>query len=97
MAVRRDGTVGVGFYDHRNATASTPGTSDYWLRSSRSGTGPWREQHVAGPFDVMQAPLGFFGDYQGLVALDRGFGSAIAVTGAGVTTPPTDIVWTTTP
>jgi hypothetical protein len=96
IAVRNDGTVGIGFYDHRNATASAPGTSDYWLRTSHDGTDPWREQHLAGPFDVSIAPLGFLGDYQGLVALGKEFGSAITLTGPAVTSPPTDIFWTRT-
>ena len=70
--VRRDGTVGVTYYDLRSNTAD-PATlpTDLWLTRSRDGT-TWRESRVTAAFDLAKAPFAgglFLGDYQGLESI----------------------------
>jgi hypothetical protein len=70
--VRRDGTVGVSYYDLRSNT-DDPNTllTDSWLTRSRNGM-TWRESRVAPAFDLARAPIAggyFLGDYQGLVSI----------------------------
>ena len=70
--VRRDGTVGVSYYDFRSNTAD-PATllTDIWLTRSRDGLS-WRESRVSRAFDMAKAPEAgglFVGDYQGLVSI----------------------------
>jgi hypothetical protein len=71
VTVRRDGTVGVGYYDLRNNTADRATLpTDYWLARSTDGV-TWRESRVAGPFNLAVAPDAnglFVGDYQGLTS-----------------------------
>jgi BNR repeat-like domain len=88
LAVRRDGTVGVAYYDLRNNTASKDTLpTDYWLATSNDGGNTWAEKHVAGPFDLNVAPKVdrpvpslYLGDYQGLVASGLGFVPFFAMT-----------------
>ena len=82
LAVRADGLVGVMHYDLRSNTPD-PGTliADAWLLTSRDGLN-WAESHVAGPFDMAQAPNAeglFLGDYQGLVAGGTSFMPVLAL------------------
>jgi BNR repeat protein len=75
VAIRADGTIGVQYYDLRNAgTATTTLATDVWLVESSDGVN-WRETHLDGPFDFRRAPLVsedggafalFVGDYQAL-------------------------------
>jgi BNR repeat-like domain len=70
--VRRDGTVGVSYYDFRSNTAD-PATllTDVWLTRSRDGVN-WRESRISRAFDINKAPEAgglFLGDYQGLVSI----------------------------
>jgi hypothetical protein len=70
--VRRDGTVGVSYYDLRSNTAD-PATllTDVWLTRSRDGVN-WRESRISRAFDMNKAPEAgglFLGDYQGLVSI----------------------------
>ncbi len=70
--VRKDGTVGVTYYDLRSNTAD-PATllTDVWLTRSRDGV-TWRESRISKPFDMAKAPEArglFVGDYQGLVSI----------------------------
>lgn len=70
--IRRDGSVGVSYYDLRSNTAD-PSTlpTDTWLTRSRDGS-TWRESRVSDPFDLSSAPLAgglFLGDYQGITSL----------------------------
>lgn len=70
--VRRDGTVGVSYYDFRSNTAD-PATlpTDVWLTRSRDGVN-WRESRISKAFDMAKAPVArglFVGDYQGLVSI----------------------------
>jgi hypothetical protein len=44
-------------------------TTDHWIVHSHDGGDSWTEDHLAGPFDMHQAPYArgyFVGDYQGL-------------------------------
>ena len=71
LHVRADGTLGVLHYDLRSDTAA-PDTlfADAWLLTTTDGA-TWREQRVAGPFDMAQAPNAgglFLGDYFGLAS-----------------------------
>jgi len=73
------GRVAVTYYDSRNLqpgqTANWP--TDYWVEYSTDGGATWgNEQHIAGSFDLMTAPVarGFFlGDYEGLQPSGSGF------------------------
>jgi Neuraminidase (sialidase) len=73
------GTVAVTYYDNRHLaagqTANLP--TDYWVSYSTDGGATFaNEQHLAGPFDQMTAPVarGFFlGDYEGLQPSGSGF------------------------
>jgi hypothetical protein len=70
--VRKDGTIGVTYYDLRSNTAD-PATlpTDVWLTRSRDGV-TWRESRISKPFDMAKAPEArglFVGDYQGLVSI----------------------------
>jgi hypothetical protein len=76
VTVRDDGTIGVTYYDFRNNT-NDPSTllTDLWLAHSADGA-TWRENHVAGPFDLSIAPdaLGLFlGDYHALTSIGATF------------------------
>jgi hypothetical protein len=103
MAVAGDGSVGVLYYDKRNApTASSPAqaslcqqadertcATDAWLASSRGSS--WIETHLAGPFEVT-AQNGAdccrgVGEWQGLIGRSRGFFATLAM-GASDTTDP---------
>jgi len=72
ITIRDDGMYGVLYYDMRNNTADASTLLiDAWLATSNDGL-TWREQHLAGPFDLSNAPRAegglFIGDYQGLVS-----------------------------
>jgi hypothetical protein len=76
LAVQRDGTVGVTYYDLRHNT-SDPATlpTSYWLTTPHNG----REQRIA-TFDIASAPRVdrpvpsyYLGDYHGLVASGNRF------------------------
>ena len=80
--VRADGRIGVIHYDLRSDTADA-GTllADAWLVTSADGA-TWAETHVAGPFDLSEAPNSgglFVGDYQGLASTATQFVALLAV------------------
>ena len=80
--VRADGRVGVLHYDLRSDTPA-PDTLlvDAWLVTSRDGMS-WAETHVAGPFDLTEAPNAgglFLGDYQGLASSGAHFVALLAI------------------
>ena len=70
--VNSNGVVAVTYYDFRNDVAADGAlTTDYWIDHSHDGGAAWTENHLAGPFDMHQAPYArgyFVGDYQGLDA-----------------------------
>ena len=103
VAILANGTIGVTYYDLRSNT-SDPTTlpTDYWLAVSTDGT-TWRENQLAGPFDLAIAPRSattasgaalFLGDYQGLTSGGNRFISLFARTNDDDTANRTDIVAT---
>jgi len=86
VKVASDGTVGVTYYDLRNLSAGQTANlpTDYWVKYSTDGGATWGdEQHIAGSFDSMTAPVarGFFlGDYEGLQPSGGGFESVFVKT-----------------
>ena len=101
LAVSANGTLGIGFYDHRKDEdrSSPPTTTDYWYRSSSDGGATWPERHVAGPFDQTSAPSddgsldgpGFLGDNQGITAVTGGIAVTYTLAAPLAATAPTDI------
>jgi hypothetical protein len=94
--VSSNGTVGVSFYDFRNLTTQTATLpTDYWFTSSTNhGASFGREQHLAGPFDMLTAPnaSGFFtGDYQGLDTQGTAFVPFFVTANSGNTANRTDV------
>lgn len=87
IAVARDGTVGVTYYDDRRDVLADEGYSnDFRFAHSHDEGATWRETHVGGPFDMRTALLRkipirglFVGDYHGLVPLPGGFGAAFGL------------------
>jgi hypothetical protein len=75
--VNSNGVVAVTYYDFRHDVAADGAlTTDYWIVHSHDGGATWTEDHLAGPFDMHQAPYArgyFVGDYQGLDAQGRVF------------------------
>jgi hypothetical protein len=101
LAVARNGTVGVRFYDLRN---DSPGdaalTTDSWFRHSHDRGRTWREARLGQSFDLRTAPeitgglfsRGFMlGEYEGLVGLRRSFATAFARAEPAALNGPTDI------
>ncbi|MGE5597879.1 MAG: exo-alpha-sialidase [Bacteroidota bacterium] len=97
VRVNYRGVVGVTYYDFRNLTTEvTTLPTDYWLaESADQGESFSREAHLAGPFDLLSAPLvsnGFFlGDYQGLVPVGASFTSVFVQANTGDKLNPTDV------
>jgi hypothetical protein len=97
VAAGRDGTVAVTWYDFRR---DRPGdaalTTDRWLAHSHDGGRTWRQAHLAGPFDMRQAPE-HFGNYlgfaQGLAPVGRGFGAVFAVAPPATFDGPSDVLY----
>jgi hypothetical protein len=100
--VASDGTVGVSYYDMRNATTATPGRTNYFLIhcSARTTdcTSPsnWSENQLDGAsgFDMTTAPLtveGYFtGDYQGLASIGSTFSAFVVFANPEATRGPSD-------
>ena len=101
VEVNSSGTVGVTYYDFRNLTPNNTTTlpTDYWfVSSSDHGATFGNEQHVAGSFDMLTAPVarGFFvGDYEGLAASGSAFVACFVKANDGNTTNRTDVFVTT--
>ena len=94
IAIARDGTIGVTYYDFRNNTAD-PSTllTDYWLVRSSDGLN-WVETHIDGPFDLSLAPDAnglFLGDYQGISTIGNAFVAFYARTNANAPANRTDV------
>lgn len=102
IAVAANHTVGVTYYDFRNNTPGGTADTDYWLvRCAAACTdgASWSETHVAGSFDLHQAPVArgeFLGDYQGMTTNGNVFQPFFI---QAVTAPsnPTDAYFATIP
>ena len=73
VAVDTRGRVAVTYYDFRQDTNATETLfANLWRVVSDDGGTSWRESPIAGPFDLLNAPIAagasFLGDYQGLTA-----------------------------
>lgn len=78
VAVAAGGTLGVTYYDLRNARPGDPDTLRVtpWLATSRDRGGIWSDEALSQPFDLRPALLQnayFLGDYQGLAAVGSAF------------------------
>lgn len=79
VAVNSAGTVAVTYYDFRNLAQGNTTTlpTDYWLTTSTNhGASFGNETHIAGSFDMLNAPNagGFFvGDYEALTNIGTTF------------------------
>lgn len=95
VAVNSAGTVAVTYYDLRsltNETATLP--TDLWLSTSTDHGVTWSEQHVTGPFDMLNAPNAgglFLGDYQGLGVNGTAFNPLFVATNDEDKTNRTDV------
>ncbi|MEY2431082.1 MAG: hypothetical protein QOC92_807 [Acidimicrobiaceae bacterium] len=94
MAVAGDGSIGVLYYDKRNAPPASvtmdPSAcqqvddrtcaTDAWLTNSRGSS--WIETHLAGPFEVTKQNgadcCHGVGEWQGLIGRSRGFFATLA-------------------
>ena len=87
MHVNDDGVVAVSYYDFRNDESGDGElTTDHWIVHSHDGGATWTENHLAGPFDMHQAPYArgyFVGDYQGLDSQGSAFTALFTVASAG--------------
>jgi hypothetical protein len=86
--VDSNGVVAVTYYDFRNDVSGDGVlTTDYWIVHSHDGGATWTEDHLAGPFDMHQAPYArgyFVGDYQGLDAQGSVFRPLFSIANPGV-------------
>lgn len=84
IAVRPDGTLGVSYFDLRNAGVGAALTTNYRLTTSSDGK-YWRDSGIEPAFDITEAPFAngwFIGDYHGLIGRGTSFGALYArVTG----------------
>jgi BNR repeat-like domain len=100
LAVAGDGTVGVLWDDTRNdRRGDREFTGDVWLARSGDRGATWRQEHVAGPFDLLSGPRSgsagiggiFLGDYQGMTGLPDGFGAIFAAPKPLAVIGPSDV------
>lgn len=93
VAVAANGSVGISYYDMRQAGTSTFQPVDFWLTTS-SDRSTWFETRLAGNFDLRNAPDAgglFLGDYEGLVGQDAGFAAVYVRTSNADTANRTDV------
>jgi len=92
IAVDGRGSVGVVWYDIRNdRPRDAELTTDVWFARSSDSGGTWRQEHVAGPFDLRTAPNHRIGEYQGLAGLRRGFTAVFTMTAPQAVDGPSDV------
>jgi len=93
LAVLPDGSIGVAYYDFRQAGSASFQPTEFWLATSRDGVA-WREARLAGNFDLLNAPNAsglFLGDYQGLTGSSSTFVALYARVNNGDAANRTDI------
>ena len=97
VQVNSAGTVAVTYYDIRNLAAGNTTTlpTDYWQTTSTNGGQSFgSETHLAGSFDMRNAPVarGFFiGDYEGLAVAGTKFVPFFIQANSGNLTNRTDV------
>jgi hypothetical protein len=92
VAVDAHGTVGVVWYDlRRDHPGDAQLTTDVWFASSGDKGITWRQEHVAGAFDLRTAPNHRLGEYQGIAGLSRGFAAVVTLSGPRARNGPSDI------
>jgi hypothetical protein len=97
VAVTGNGTVAVTYYQLRHAAAGkNQWLTDYWIRTSTDGGRVFgAPRHVAGPFDITNAPImsgGYFvGDYEGLAANTKSFALLFVQTSPKAASAPTHV------
>jgi len=97
--VRSDGTIGVTYYDFRNNTSDTTTLPTILWFTTSTDTVTWRENAIAGPFDLDFAPNStvsgspglFLGDNQGLSSMGAVFEPLFTQTNSNNTSNRTDI------
>jgi hypothetical protein len=93
--VGSDGVLAVTYYDFRNDTPDPAVLlTDYWQVTSTDAGGTWQERHVAGPFDMTNAPISrgyFVGDYEGLAHRGESFLPFFVMTNSGDAANRTDV------
>ena len=102
IAVSANHTLGVSYYDFRNNTPGGSAATDYWLvrcAAACTDNSNWSETHVAGSFDLHQAPVArgeFIGDYQGMTTNGNVF-QPFFIQAVTAPTNPTDAYFATAP
>jgi hypothetical protein len=95
IAVDSHGTVGITWYDLRNARPGKAllSAADVWFAHSDNQADNWQQTHVAGPTDLTSVHLpNRVGEYQGLAALHgRGFAAIFTLATPFANDGPTDI------
>jgi hypothetical protein len=90
--VNSEGVVALTYYDFRNDVSGDGElTTDHWIVHSHDGGATWSESHLAGPFDMHQAPYArgyFVGDYQGLDSQGTAFRPLFTLASPSVGTFP---------
>jgi hypothetical protein len=93
--VGSDGVLAVTYYDFRNDTPDPAVLlTDYWQVTSTNAGATWQERHVAGPFDMTNAPISrgyFVGDYEGLAHRGESFLPFFVMTNSGDAANGTDV------
>ncbi len=97
VAVSAGGTLAITYYDFRQDTDDVNTLlTNYWRITSTDGGNSWRETPVAGPFDLLRAPVVaggafFLGDYQALVASGGFFVPFFVAANSGDASVPTSV------
>ena len=95
IAVDSHGTVGITWYDLRNARPGDAAltAADVWFAHSDNQGGSWQQTHVAGSTNLATVHLpNRVGEYQGLAALrGRGFAAIFTLAAPQAENGPTDI------
>lgn len=95
VAAGPGGSVAVLFDDFRKHRAGARRLdTDVWIELSSNGGRAWRELHVAGSFDMRDAPASdglMLGDFQQLVAMPGGFGAVFVQARPAAREGPTDV------
>jgi hypothetical protein len=93
VAVLADGTLGVMYYDFRQAGTDTFRPTHVWLAVT-ADRATWAETRLAGDFDMLDAPDAgglFLGDYYGLGVDGTTFVALYTIVNTGDTSNRTDV------